>query len=121
MGCFCPTSQENFVRTLANSKDLRLIYNIQKDILGKGTFGSVCKATSKFNPNLEIAIKAIDKRHLIKEDIDDIHKEVKILQQVDHANIINYFETYEDDRFVYLCMELCTGGELIDNKCKDKY
>ena len=71
--------------------------------------------------DLEIAIKAIDKRHLIKEDIDDIHKEVKILQQVDHANIINYFETYEDDRFVYLCMELCTGGELIDNKCKDKY
>ena len=34
---------------------------------------------------------------------------------VDHANIVNYFETYEDKRYVYLCMELCTGGELIEN------
>ena len=34
---------------------------------------------------------------------------------MDHANIVNYYETYEDPRFVYLCMELCTGGELIEN------
>ena len=60
------------------------------------------------------AIKAINKTRLSKEEINDIHEEVKLIQRVDHANIINYYETYEDDRFVYLVMELCTGGELVD-------
>ena len=28
---------------------------------------------------------------------------------------MNYYETYEDNNYIYLCMELCTGGELIAN------
>lgn len=105
------------MRTKANSKDLKTAYMMDKDILGKGSFGTVYKATNRGNHDMKIAVKAIDKKRLSIEEIDDIHKEVKLLQQVDHSNIINYFETYEDDRFVYLCMELCTGGELID-QCK---
>jgi serine/threonine protein kinase len=38
------------------------------------------------------------------------------MQQVDHPNIVKYYETYEDKKFIYLCMELMTGGELIDKK-----
>ena len=34
------------------------------------------------------------------------------MQQVDHPNIVKYYETYDDKKFIYLCMELCTGGEL---------
>ena len=37
-----------------------------------------------------------------------------MLRDLDHANIVNYMETYEDARFIYLCMELCTGGELME-------
>ena len=33
---------------------------------------------------------------------------------MDHPNIVKYYETYEDDRFIYLVMELCPGGELIE-------
>lgn len=36
------------------------------------------------------------------------------MQQVDHPNIINYFETYEDESQLYLVMELCTGGDMSD-------
>ena len=35
-----------------------------------------------------------------------------ILQKVDHPNIVKYHETYEDDKDIYLVMELCEGGEL---------
>ena len=115
MGCFCPSNNQNdFVRTKATLKDLRNIYDFDKNILGKGSFGTVYKGTNKDNLNQKIAIKAIDKRKLTRDEIEDLHKEVEMLQKVDHANIINYYETYEDDKFVYLCMELCTGGELID-------
>jgi len=33
--------------------------------------------------------------------------------QVDHPNIVKYYETYEDNFFIYLCMELMEGGVLI--------
>jgi calcium-dependent protein kinase len=34
------------------------------------------------------------------------------MQTVDHPNIVRYFETYDDFKSLYLCTELCTGGEL---------
>ena len=34
------------------------------------------------------------------------------MNKIDHPNIVKYYETYNDHKFIYLCMELCTGGEL---------
>mmetsp|Transcript_99642 Transcript_99642/g.287651 ORF Transcript_99642/g.287651 Transcript_99642/m.287651 type:complete len:418 (+) Transcript_99642:3-1256(+) len=36
------------------------------------------------------------------------------MKPMDHPNIIKLFETFEDQRCVYLAMELCSGGELFD-------
>ena len=46
-------------------------------------------------------------------------EEVDLLKKVDHPNIVEYFETYDDKNYLYLVMELCTGGELFDTheKC----
>jgi calcium-dependent protein kinase len=33
---------------------------------------------------------------------------------LDHPNIVKYYETYDDYRYIYLCMELCQGGELFE-------
>jgi len=46
-----------------------------------------------------------------KDDIIGLHNEISIMQHVDHPHIVKYFETYDDKKYVYLCMELCTGGE----------
>ena len=40
------------------------------------------------------------------------------MQQVDHPNIVKYYETYDDVKYIYLCMELCQGGELFDEITK---
>ena len=49
-----------------------------------------------------------------------IEREISLLNQLDHPNIVKYYETYEDSDNLYLVMELCTGGELyqtfLDNK-----
>lgn len=43
-----------------------------------------------------------------------IREEIKILSTVDHPNIVRYYETYEDLKYLYLVMEYCPGGELFD-------
>ena len=115
MGGICcgqrPTKQ--YKKTMLNFKDLKATYNLDTKPLGKGSFGTVYRGTNKANSNVKIAIKAINKRALSENEIEQIHQEVQIIQTVDHPNIINYYETYEDKNCVYLCMELCQGGELI--------
>jgi calcium-dependent protein kinase len=39
---------------------------------------------------------------------------VAILQTLDHPNIVKYYETYDDVKYIYLVMELCSGGELFE-------
>ena len=41
--------------------------------------------------------------------------EVQILLTVDHPNIVEYHETYDDVNYLYLVMENCPGGELFDS------
>lgn len=40
--------------------------------------------------------------------------EIKILQKLDHQNIIRYFECFEDEKRVYSILEKVEGGELFD-------
>ena len=40
--------------------------------------------------------------------------EIAILQKLDHPNIVKFYETYVDYRYVHIVMELCKGGELFD-------
>ncbi|XP_042433380.1 CDPK-related kinase 3-like isoform X2 [Zingiber officinale] len=47
--------------------------------------------------------------------IEDVRREVKILKFLSgHANLVKFYEAYEDDLNVYIIMELCGGGELLD-------
>ncbi len=67
-----------------------------------------------------MAIKVISKAKLSREEIDALHDEVAILQKLDHPNIVKYYETYDDVKFIYLVMELCPGGELFDKITKNQ-
>ena len=46
--------------------------------------------------------------------IEQIEEEVRILTKLDHPNIVKYYETYIDHKFIYLVMEHIGGGELFD-------
>lgn len=76
-------------------------------------------AVDKANSDFKIAVKVIKKTKLDPEDIKNLRNEVKIMQQVDHPNIVRYYETYDDKKYIYLCMELCTGGDLYKHMLKN--
>jgi calcium-dependent protein kinase len=46
--------------------------------------------------------------------IDCLKNEVEIMLKVDHPHIAKYFETYDEPRYIYMVMELLSGGEFYD-------
>ncbi|CAN4118385.1 unnamed protein product [Withania somnifera] len=47
--------------------------------------------------------------------IEDVRREVKILRALTgHGNLVQFYDAYEDEENVYIVMELCKGGELLD-------
>lgn len=103
------------MRSTQGIKELRKQYTIQRDPLGAGSYGQVFKATNIKDNTHVVAIKVIEKTGLSKEEIEDILNEVNILSTLDHPNIVKYYETYDDVRFLYLVMQFCPNGELFDS------
>jgi calcium-dependent protein kinase len=43
-----------------------------------------------------------------------LEQELLILMEVDHPNIIKFYETYRDEKYYRIVMEYCPGGELFE-------
>jgi len=88
-------------------------YDILEEI-GTGSY-SVCKRCLHKATRSEYAVKIIDKSKR------DCQEEVEILFRYGgHSNIVSLRDIYEDERYVYLVMELMRGGELLDRILRQK-
>ncbi|KAL5726797.1 non-specific serine/threonine protein kinase [Ranunculus cassubicifolius] len=92
-------------------------YELGKEV-GRGHFGHTCSAKVKkgeFKGD-EVAVKIISKAKMTTAiSIEDVRREVKILKALSgHVNLVRFYDSYEDANNVYIIMELCEGGELLD-------
>ena len=118
-------------RLALNSKDIKIKslitlidskpeenYRIKKR-LGKGSFGNVFKVEHKFTK--EIRAMKIIKNPLSynRNPLDKkLMKEISVLKELEHPNIIKIFEYYIDEHNLYIVTELVSGGELYDTIVK---
>ncbi|KAK8969665.1 Calcium-dependent protein kinase 28 [Platanthera guangdongensis] len=96
------------------AKDFEIRYAIGK-LLGHGQFGYTFVATDRANGD-RVAVKRIEKAKMVLPiAVQDVKREVKILQALKgHENIVHFYNAFEDENYVYIVMELCEGGELLD-------
>ena len=80
--------------------------------------GAVRVGTSITIPDMKVAVKTISKRKLNAKQLAILIRELDILKRFDHPNIVKFYETYEDEKYFHLVMELCDGGELFDRLCE---
>ncbi|KAL8200593.1 hypothetical protein R6Q57_011932 [Mikania cordata] len=92
-------------------------YELGEEV-GRGHFGHTCKARCKKGEfkGQELAVKIIPKSKMTTAiSIEDVRREVKILKALSgHENLVKFYDAYEDHDNVYVVMELCEGGELLD-------
>ncbi|KAJ6881298.1 hypothetical protein NC651_027996 [Populus alba x Populus x berolinensis] len=98
-------------------KNLAAKFELGKEV-GRGHFGHTCWAKGKKGElkGQPVAVKIISKAKMTTAiSIEDVRREVKILKALSgHKNIIKFYDAFEDENNVYIAMELCEGGELLD-------
>ena len=77
--------------------------------IGKGSYGSVYKVQNK-NTNIIRAMKIIPKNY--QKDNEEIMREINILKNLDHPNVMKIYEFLEDEKNYYLIQEFCDEGDL---------
>ncbi|KAI8719536.1 hypothetical protein NCS52_00734600 [Fusarium sp. LHS14.1] len=99
------------------------------DKMGDGAFSNVYRARDTTGERGEVAIKVVRKyemnsmqgnKHLHPDfkkvpkaaERSNILKEVQIMRQLDHPNIIKLVEFSESRQYYYIVLELAPGGEL---------
>ncbi|URE48187.1 Calcium calmodulin-dependent serine threonine-protein kinase [Musa troglodytarum] len=86
--------------------------------VGRGHFGYTCTAKVKKGDmkGQQVAVKVIPKSKMTTAiAIEDVRREVRILSSLTgHKNLVQFYDAYEDEDNVYIMMELCKGGELLE-------
>uniref|UniRef100_A0A8C4IS33 non-specific serine/threonine protein kinase n=1 Tax=Dicentrarchus labrax TaxID=13489 RepID=A0A8C4IS33_DICLA len=85
----------------------------RKDLIGHGAFAVVFKGRHKEKRDWEVAVKCINKKNLAKSQAL-LGKEIKILKELKHENIVRLLDYQEMGGCVYLVMEYCNGGDLAE-------
>ncbi|XWS48636.1 hypothetical protein CRYUN_Cryun13aG0093200 [Craigia yunnanensis] len=98
-------------------KNLGAKFELGKEI-GRGHFGHTCWAKGKKGElkGHSVAVKIISKAKMTTAiSVEDVRREVKILKALSgHKHMIKFHDAFEDANNVYIVMELCEGGELLD-------
>ncbi|KQK21574.1 calcium/calmodulin-dependent serine/threonine-protein kinase 1 isoform X2 [Brachypodium distachyon] len=99
------------------SRHLSAKYELGREV-GRGHFGYTCAAKAKKGElkGEEVAVKVIPKSKMTTAiAIEDVRREVRILSSLTgHNNLVQFYDAFEDEENVYIVMELCKGGELLD-------
>ena len=94
--------------------DIGKSYEFIKE-LGKGSYGQVFRCQNKETGNV-YACKKMSKKKI--KNKKQFQTELNLLRTTDHPNIIKLYDIYEDNKYIYLIMEECNGGEFFDSLAK---
>ena len=112
-------SQEQSIKESLNNsqnepKEILIGDYIIKKTIGTGTFSTVKLGVHRITQK-KVAVKILDKNKIeSKDDLERIIREMQILTEMDHQNVIKIFKIYEEEDNFSIIMEYCEGGELFN-------
>uniref|UniRef100_A0A671M2W6 Myosin light chain kinase 3-like n=1 Tax=Sinocyclocheilus anshuiensis TaxID=1608454 RepID=A0A671M2W6_9TELE len=103
----------------AKPNQINNFYTINRqEVLGGGRFGQVHKCIEN-SSGLTLAAKIIKARSQKEKEV--VKNEIQVMNQLDHANLIQLYAAYESRNDVILVLEYVDGGELFDRIIDENY
>jgi calcium-dependent protein kinase len=82
-------------------------------MLGSGAFGEVRMCVHR-ETGSQRAVKVLRKSNMDDDEKVMLFNEINNLKGLDHPNILQMYEFFEDDKRYYIVTDICKGGELFD-------
>uniref|UniRef100_K7G7D3 non-specific serine/threonine protein kinase n=1 Tax=Pelodiscus sinensis TaxID=13735 RepID=K7G7D3_PELSI len=79
--------------------------------IGEGSFGKAILVKSKENSK-QYVIKEINISKMSNKEREESRREVAVLANMKHPNIVLYRESFEENGSLYIVMDYCEGGDL---------
>lgn len=88
--------------------------------LGKGSFATVRKGTHRLTGD-PVAIKIIQKARFVNQTktMEMFGREVEVLRGLKHRYCVGFRDYFEDEQFIWIVLEYCAGGDLLDYAIKN--
>jgi len=119
-----PTQQrrQSHLGQSSHRKEVKFGDYILGQTLGEGEFGKV-KMGWKKDSTVQVAIKLIRKESLAGNNarLPKIYREIAILKELQHPNIVRLHEFVETERHMGIILEYASGGELFDYILTHRY
>ncbi|KAF5861896.1 hypothetical protein ETB97_012367 [Aspergillus alliaceus] len=115
-------SRHDYTENSIKRKETTFGQYILGQTLGEGEFGKV-KLGWKRDGSIQVAIKLIRRESLGSNPsrLPKIYREISILRDLSHPNIVRLHEMVETDRHIGIIMEYASGGELFDHILNNRY
>lgn len=81
--------------------------------MGNGKYGEVRRSKHK-DTGKTVAIKILNKKKMKIKNYDMVRNEIEALKLCQHPNIVRLYDVLENVDYIFLVMELLTGGTLRD-------
>ncbi|XP_034744073.1 myosin light chain kinase 2, skeletal/cardiac muscle isoform X2 [Etheostoma cragini] len=114
-----PAAPFNHHTVSAKPNQIINFYTINwQEVLGGGRFGQVHKCVEN-SSGLTLAAKVIKARSLKEKEV--VKNEIQVMNNLDHANLIQLYAAYESRNDIILVLEYVGGGELFDRIIDENY
>jgi protein-serine/threonine kinase len=117
-----PARRQDYSRSASRRKDVQFGDYVLGQTLGEGEFGKV-KLGWKKDGSTQVAIKLI-RRDTVQSHpgrLPKIYREIAILRDLAHPNIVRLHEMVETERNIGIILEYASGGELFDYILNHRY
>uniref|UniRef100_H3APE6 non-specific serine/threonine protein kinase n=1 Tax=Latimeria chalumnae TaxID=7897 RepID=H3APE6_LATCH len=84
---------------------------IKVNKIGEGSFGKAILVKSK-EDGRQYVIKEINISRMSSKEREESRREVAVLANMKHPNIVQYKESFEESGCLYIVMDYCEGGDL---------
>lgn len=115
-------SRQDYSSSASRRKETKFVDYILGQTLGEGEFGKV-KLGWKKDGSVQVAIKLIRRESLGTNPsrLPKIYREISILRELSHPNIVRLHEMAETDKYIGIILEYASGGELFDFILNHRY